>query len=186
MAGRSGTMLYVPPCLRGCSRPRKGAAGVGASELARRESLRRRRSCRRLECPPRPPHTGPRSGSSYISSRLTLCPPWCVHLCLPGCPGGARLLERPHSRPNPHHADAPGRSPAHPHALPALCTQSNTLRPYLNTVRSTLTAALTLEPFPSQVVERHNVPEIEAGSVSLPPEELASTQDLYCSCETAR
>ncbi|GAA5968456.1 hypothetical protein JCM8115_006394 [Rhodotorula mucilaginosa] len=41
---------------------------------------------------------------------------------------------------------------------------SNTLRPYLNTVRSTLTAALTLESFPSQVVERHNVPEIEAGS----------------------
>ncbi|BGP49034.1 Arp complex subunit [Rhodotorula kratochvilovae] len=39
---------------------------------------------------------------------------------------------------------------------------SNTLRPYLNAVRSTLTAALTLEPFPSQVVERHNVPEVEA------------------------
>ncbi|GAA6064610.1 hypothetical protein JCM10212_007099 [Sporobolomyces blumeae] len=41
---------------------------------------------------------------------------------------------------------------------------SNTLRPYLNCVRSTLTAALTLEPFPSQVAERHNVPEIEAQS----------------------
>ncbi|GEM07965.1 arp2/3 complex 20 kDa subunit [Rhodotorula toruloides] len=41
---------------------------------------------------------------------------------------------------------------------------SNTLRPYLNAVRSTLTAALTLEPFPSQLVERHNVPEVEAGS----------------------
>ncbi|GAA5890499.1 hypothetical protein JCM3775_005654 [Rhodotorula graminis] len=41
---------------------------------------------------------------------------------------------------------------------------SNTLRPYLNAVRSTLTAALTLEPFPSQVVERHNVPEVEAQS----------------------
>lgn len=42
-------------------------------------------------------------------------------------------------------------------------SQSNTLRPYLNAVRSTLTAALTLENFSSQVVERHNKPEIEAG-----------------------
>ncbi|KAL1405047.1 Actin-related protein 2/3 complex subunit 4 [Vanrija pseudolonga] len=41
---------------------------------------------------------------------------------------------------------------------------SNTLRPYLNAVRSTLTAALTLENFSSQVVERHNKPEIEAGT----------------------
>ncbi|KAI5474483.1 hypothetical protein MNV49_003228 [Pseudohyphozyma bogoriensis] len=41
---------------------------------------------------------------------------------------------------------------------------SNTLRPYLACVRSTLTAALTLEPFPSQVSERHTVAEIEAQS----------------------
>ncbi|KAK4686815.1 actin related protein 2/3 complex, subunit 4, partial [Tremellales sp. Uapishka_1] len=39
---------------------------------------------------------------------------------------------------------------------------SNTLRPYLNAVRATLTAALTLENFGSQVVERHNKPEVEA------------------------
>ncbi|KAL7753569.1 Arp complex subunit [Sorochytrium milnesiophthora] len=39
---------------------------------------------------------------------------------------------------------------------------SNTLRPYLTAVRSTLTAALCLENFASQVVERHNKPEIEA------------------------
>ncbi|KAK6909665.1 hypothetical protein V866_001473 [Kwoniella sp. B9012] len=38
---------------------------------------------------------------------------------------------------------------------------SNTLRPYLNAVRATLTAALTLENFSSQVVERHNKPEVE-------------------------
>lgn len=43
-----------------------------------------------------------------------------------------------------------------------LMRQSNTLRPYLNAVRATLTAALTLENFSSQVVERHNKPEIEA------------------------
>ncbi|KAI8321247.1 ARP23 complex 20 kDa subunit [Martensiomyces pterosporus] len=41
---------------------------------------------------------------------------------------------------------------------------SNTLRPYLSAVRSTLTAALCLENFASQIVEKHNVPEVEAGS----------------------
>ncbi|GAA5939212.1 hypothetical protein JCM1841_003178 [Sporobolomyces salmonicolor] len=41
---------------------------------------------------------------------------------------------------------------------------SNTLRPYLACVRASLTAALTLESFPSQVAERHNVAEIEAQS----------------------
>lgn len=40
--------------------------------------------------------------------------------------------------------------------------QSNTLRPYLLAVRSSLTAALCLENFASQVVERHNKPEVEA------------------------
>ncbi|KAJ3401939.1 Arp complex subunit, partial [Chytridiales sp. JEL 0842] len=40
--------------------------------------------------------------------------------------------------------------------------ESNTLRPYLAAVRSTLTAALCLENFSSQVVERHNKPEVEA------------------------
>ncbi|KAJ7924930.1 hypothetical protein B0H13DRAFT_1706352 [Mycena leptocephala] len=42
---------------------------------------------------------------------------------------------------------------------------SNVLRPYLAAVRSTLTAALTLENFSSRsalVVERHNKPEVEA------------------------
>ncbi|RKP33472.1 arp2/3 complex 20 kDa subunit [Dimargaris cristalligena] len=39
---------------------------------------------------------------------------------------------------------------------------SNTLRPYLMAVRSTLTAALCVENFASQVVEKHNIPEVEA------------------------
>ena len=39
-----------------------------------------------------------------------------------------------------------------------------TLRPYLNAVRSTLTASMCLENFDSQVVERHNKPEVEAVS----------------------
>jgi len=41
---------------------------------------------------------------------------------------------------------------------------SNSLRPYLTAVRSSLTAALTVQDFASQVVERHNKPEIEVGS----------------------
>ncbi|KAI8904419.1 hypothetical protein EDD86DRAFT_213384 [Gorgonomyces haynaldii] len=41
---------------------------------------------------------------------------------------------------------------------------SNTLRPYLAAVRATLTAAMCLENFGSQVVERHNKPEIEANT----------------------
>jgi len=40
---------------------------------------------------------------------------------------------------------------------------ANTLRPYLAAVRSTLTAAMTLENFASQVTERHNKPEVEVG-----------------------
>ncbi|XP_071960951.1 actin-related protein 2/3 complex subunit 4 [Antedon mediterranea] len=41
---------------------------------------------------------------------------------------------------------------------------SATLRPYLNAVRSTLTAAMCLENFSSQHVERHNKPEVEVRS----------------------
>merc|ERR1712054_613363 len=44
--------------------------------------------------------------------------------------------------------------------LAAVMSQS--LRPYLQAVRSSLTAALTLSNFASQTAERHNVPEIEA------------------------
>ncbi|KAL6893295.1 hypothetical protein GGI43DRAFT_412744 [Trichoderma evansii] len=39
---------------------------------------------------------------------------------------------------------------------------SQSLRPYLQCVRSSLIAALTLSNFASQTTERHNVPEIEA------------------------
>ncbi|KAK0763846.1 hypothetical protein N5P37_003234 [Trichoderma harzianum] len=43
-----------------------------------------------------------------------------------------------------------------------LAVMSQSLRPYLQCVRSSLTAALTLSNFASQTTERHNVPEIEA------------------------
>ena len=36
-----------------------------------------------------------------------------------------------------------------------------TLRPYLNAVRATLEAAMCMENFASQVVERHVKPEVE-------------------------
>jgi len=39
---------------------------------------------------------------------------------------------------------------------------SNTLKPYLNCVRASITAAMCLENFGSQQVERHNKPEVEA------------------------
>uniref|UniRef100_A0A8C5PCZ7 Uncharacterized protein n=1 Tax=Leptobrachium leishanense TaxID=445787 RepID=A0A8C5PCZ7_9ANUR len=39
-----------------------------------------------------------------------------------------------------------------------------TLRPYLSAVRSTLEVAVCLENFSSQVVERHNKPEVEVRS----------------------
>jgi len=38
---------------------------------------------------------------------------------------------------------------------------STTLQPYLKAVRQTLTAAICVENFSSQVVERHNKPEVE-------------------------
>ena len=41
--------------------------------------------------------------------------------------------------------------------------QSHALKPYLDCVKATLNAALCLENFASQIVERHNKPEIEVG-----------------------
>ncbi|KAL0478748.1 actin related protein 2/3 complex, subunit 4 [Acrasis kona] len=36
--------------------------------------------------------------------------------------------------------------------------------PYIDCIKTTLEAALCLENFPSQIVERHNKPEVEAGT----------------------
>jgi actin related protein 2/3 complex subunit 4 len=57
--------------------------------------------------------------------------------------------------------------PSHPAlqcSLHTNTTQSQSLRPYLQCVRTSLTAALSLSNFASQASERHNVPEIEAAS----------------------
>ncbi|KIW57309.1 hypothetical protein PV05_05877 [Exophiala xenobiotica] len=48
--------------------------------------------------------------------------------------------------------------------IPSMRSLSQSLRPYLQCVRSSLTAALALSNFASQASERHNVPEIEAAS----------------------
>lgn len=48
-----------------------------------------------------------------------------------------------------------------PSCVLGLFLQTATLRPYLSAVRATLQAALCLENFSSQVVERHNKPEVE-------------------------
>ena len=47
---------------------------------------------------------------------------------------------------------------------PRTSPMANTLRPYLQAVRHTLTASMCLQNFASQIVERHNVPEVEAGT----------------------
>ena len=63
--------------------------------------------------------------------------------------------------------------------------QKNTRR-YLNTVRSTLDAALCLRNFPSQLVERHNKPEVEVrGSkeLLLNPITIARTDQERCLIE---
>ena len=45
--------------------------------------------------------------------------------------------------------------------LPPLTMQSKTIATYLSAVRSTLEAAMCLENFSSQLVERHNKPQVE-------------------------
>ncbi len=58
------------------------------------------------------------------------------------------------------------------HRARLLCRQANAKQPYLDAIRSTLDAALCLQNFPSQEVERHNMPEIffkcVAGAVRRP------------------
>jgi len=45
-----------------------------------------------------------------------------------------------------------------------LIMQGHALKPYLDCVKATLNAALCIENFASQIVERHNKPEIEVGT----------------------
>mgnify|MGYP001800400970 FL=1 len=48
-----------------------------------------------------------------------------------------------------------------PSKVYTFCIQAATLKPYLDAVRKTLHASMCVENFSSQVVERHNKPEVE-------------------------
>jgi len=39
--------------------------------------------------------------------------------------------------------------------------KANTLKPYLDAIQATLRASMALRNFPSQIIERHNKPEVE-------------------------
>ena len=63
---------------------------------------------------------------------------------------------------------------------------STTLRPCLNCIRASLTAALCLRDFPSQTVERHNKPEVEVRSskeLILNPVTISRNADEKCLIE---
>ena len=65
---------------------------------------------------------------------------------------------------------------------------ANTYRPYLNCVQSTLSAALCLQNFPCQQVERQNKPEVEFGSspeVTLQPVTISRNEHERCFIETS-
>ncbi|KAJ4461555.1 putative Actin-related protein 2/3 complex subunit 4 [Paratrimastix pyriformis] len=66
--------------------------------------------------------------------------------------------------------------------------QAATLAPYLNCIRATLDAALCVTNFGSQVVERHNKPEVEARwskEVVLNPILIARNEKEQCLIETS-
>jgi len=62
------------------------------------------------------------------------------------------------------------------------------LQPYLDCVHATLNAALCLDNFASQIVERHNKPEIEVGTseeLLLNPVKIHRSEHEYVMIETA-
>jgi len=66
------------------------------------------------------------------------------------------------ARLNSASLDLPTRAIS-PHSPLSADYVQNTLRPYLTCVRKTLDGALCVRSFPSQVVERHEKPEVEMG-----------------------
>ena len=84
----------------------------------------------------------------------------------------SRVFSLPASTPTPH--------------LNVFPVQATTLRPYLNCIKATLQAAMCLRDFPSQVVERHNKPEVEVRSgreLILNPIKLCRTEIEMCLIE---
>lgn len=71
-------------------------------------------------------------------------------------------------------------------ATPSPNAQADSHKNYLTAIETTLQAALCLRNFPSQVVERHNKPEVEAQmskEVILQPLVIARDQDQKCMIE---
>ncbi|KAJ5078783.1 arp2/3 complex 20 kd subunit [Anaeramoeba ignava] len=63
-----------------------------------------------------------------------------------------------------------------------------TLKPYLDCIRSTLTASLCLQSFSSQEVERHNKPEVESQKskeLICKPVKICRTEKEMCLIETS-
>ncbi|KCV71314.1 actin like protein 2/3 complex, subunit 4 [Fonticula alba] len=81
-------------------------------------------------------------------------------------PGGRfRQTIRPEFAPWPSFFPPPPFSLLSPCILSlAMSATTSALRPYLNAVKASLDASLCIENFPSQLVERHNKPEVEARS----------------------
>ncbi|KAK2993291.1 hypothetical protein RJ640_022130 [Escallonia rubra] len=65
-----------------------------------------------------------------------------------------------------------------------IISQANTLRLYLTCIRNTLEAAMCLQNFPCQEVERHNKPEVELKYVTSP--ELLLNPVLICRNEAEK
>ena len=90
---------------------------------------------------------------------------------------------------HPSHPPPPPRPDSTPTPTPHLNVfpvQATTLRPYLNCIKATLQAAMCLRDFPSQVVERHNKPEVEVRSgreLILNPIKLCRTEIEMCLIE---
>uniref|UniRef100_A0A0E0KLJ3 Actin-related protein 2/3 complex subunit 4 n=1 Tax=Oryza punctata TaxID=4537 RepID=A0A0E0KLJ3_ORYPU len=78
------------------------------------------------------------------------------------CRAGQRIISIPTpplDRLHPPPFSLPLRPPAD--AASAVPTMANSLRLYLTCIRNTLEAAMCLQNFPCQEVERHNKPEVE-------------------------
>ena len=92
----------------------------------------------------------PRTPAGGSLAWAAVCAPlWLAAVARAGA-GAAQVAENA--------ADSPLSSPPRRRSLPL---QSKTIATYLTAVRSTLEAAMCLENFSSQLVERHNKPQIE-------------------------
>ncbi|XP_075618367.1 actin-related protein 2/3 complex subunit 4 [Balearica regulorum gibbericeps] len=139
--------------MTGAYQVRRGAGGG-------REGSRRRHG----PLPPRPLSSV--AASPFITTASPVCAAARPLRRRPGPGRGAGASRLPPSHRSGNFCASRKREPATSACRDrtAAATMTATLRPYLNAVRATLQAALCLENFSSQVVERHNKPEVEVRS----------------------